>query len=110
MNSNRIDFQEKYQRYCNFPEYVSHIIGYTNFKNIEDILIDNFLYGKTGIARIFNEKLSGSFGYKIFEIDLKMNIMRVLESKNEENGENIKLIIEILLQKYIHNIMENLSG
>ena len=110
LNSNRIDFQEKYQRYCNFPEYVSHIVGYTNFKNIEDKLIDNFLYGKTGIERIFNEKLSGSFGYKIFEIDSKMNIMRVLESKNEENGENIKLTIDILLQKYIHNIMENLNG
>ncbi len=81
-----IQIAERYSRENIYPYLFSHSIGYVgnlDEKKLKEILLsqnlksnetiftysNGFLNGKTGIEYIYDEKLRGSFGKKIYEVD-----------------------------------------
>ncbi|MDR0571430.1 MAG: penicillin-binding protein 2 [Rickettsiales bacterium] len=96
-----------------YPEEAAHITGYVSNPNDKDIaqfsktlskdilLNPNFKIGKNGLELIFNFELTGKSGYKKIEVNVNNTPLREIEKKTPEAANDIRLTIDINLQKYI---------
>ncbi len=86
-----------------FKNILSHVIGYININNKNKQNIT----GKTGIEKYYEKKLYGKKGYKkIIKNNKGKTILKYI-IKLPKAGKNIKLSIDIKLQKFIYNLIKN---
>jgi len=96
------------QRLYPYHAYLSHILGYTNKPSEQDLnlpFINDMLtldIGKTGIEKITNEQLIGRPGKREIEVNSIGKEIREISRINSEKGKNIKISIDINIQKYAH--------
>ncbi len=115
-----VKIAERYSRENLYPYLFSHSVGYVGNlgeDELTEILLSQslkpsetiftyssgFLNGKTGVEYIYDEKLRGSFGKKIYEVDASG---RLLEEKNfipAIDGENIITSLDLLSQKVAYD-------
>ena len=88
---------EYYKRYYPYSNYLSNIIGYTDFDE----------NGIDGIEYSLNKKLKGKDGLKTIQIDLKKNIIEQKIVENPHNGTNIQLTINSDFQQIAFNDLKN---
>jgi penicillin-binding protein 2 len=105
-----------------YPEEISHIIGYVSNPNEKDIaqfsktlsrdilLNPNFKIGKNGLELIFNSALIGKSGYKKIEVNANNVPLREMEKELPIQANDIRLTIDINLQKFIYEKMRNKRG
>ena len=102
------------KRYYPFNESASHIIGYVSKANKEDIQNNKVakylgVVGKNGIEKQYESVLGGTMGHTKVKVTAKNEELELLE-KVEPKSSDIKLTIDIKLQKYINEIFKDISG
>jgi penicillin-binding protein len=98
----------------NYPynEVTSHLIGYVQKANEDDLkqsseYTSNSYIGRSGIELAYEDELRGHNGVEIYiENEANSRISNVLK-ENYQNGKDIQLTIDIDLQKDLYNQFKN---
>ena len=109
------------KRYYPYGEVFTHVIGYVSRINDRDIqrLVReekdaNYQatrnIGKLGIERYYEDLLHGTAGYQEVEVNSRGRIIRVLKYVPPIPGKDIILNLDINLQKYAYELLDNRRG
>ena len=89
-------------------ESLGSIVGYLGFASKNSMLQDpnlkNFSdqqIGLLGIEKEYDDFLRGEIGYKFLEKDSKGNVIKVLSTEPPKKGKNLKLSIDLELQRIL---------
>lgn len=94
---------------------ISHLIGYVK-KIDEETLASNrgkgynssSVIGETGLEKAFEERLRGVNGYEVYIVDGEKNKKKkTIISREARKGEDIKLTIDINIQKQVYQQFKN---
>ncbi|MDL0114015.1 penicillin-binding protein 2 [Campylobacter felis] len=97
-----------------YGKLASHIIGYTQKANLQDISeneiakLTNYT-GKSGIERYYNEILQGQKGERVYKVNAFNQVLEELSYK-DSSSQDISLSIDIALQSYLSEIFADNSG
>ena len=100
----------QYRTY-NFPDLLSHPIGYISTLNKQDQKdfglenISDFQMGKNGIEKFYEETLQGSFGMQEVEVNAHGMLVREISQTPSIVGQNIKTNIDADIQTAAMKIM-----
>lgn len=93
---------------------IGHLVGYVKEiskeklkENIGKGYNSNSLIGEVGLEKAFEEKLRGLNGYDIHIVDSKGNKKKTIISREVKDGDDLKLTIDINLQKYVMGQFQN---
>jgi len=102
--------EEDYRREYLYPTEASHLIGYTGelseaelndkYYTLHDYMRGDRI-GRSGAEAVYEDKLRGRDGKELVEVDSNGNIVRTLGRDKELSGEDIRLSIDITLQKAV---------
>jgi len=102
-----IDVEE---RIYPFGEETSHLIGYIQTiskeeleEKVKDGYDEHSIIGKSGLEKIYEERLRAVNGAEIYIVDSNGNKIKTLAKKEEKNGEDIKLTIDSKIQTELYN-------
>lgn len=109
------------KRYYPYGEVLTHVLGYVSRINDRDMqrLIREDKdqdykatkdIGKLGIERYYEDVLHGKPGYQEVEVNSRGRIIRTLKYEPPIPGDDIVLNIDIKLQKYLFNLLDNRRG
>lgn len=106
-------------RYYPYGSALSHILGYVGSASRDDIdrlnegrdvhdglYTEDSIVGKSGIERLYEEKLRGKDGYLYFIKGKDGLNKRTLYLKEKEDGLDVDLTIDLKLQQYTEKIMD----
>ena len=116
-----IDLKHRFYRNYPFGSSASHLLGYlgrinqTDFDNLKrkDRLPNYTNYdfiGKSGVEQNYEYLLRGEIGYAEVETDASGKNLRILEEKKPVSGKNISLTIDIDLQIFSENLLQDYQG
>ncbi|MDO6726194.1 MAG: penicillin-binding protein 2 [Cognatishimia sp.] len=98
------------RKYSHGSEF-AHVIGYVgpvsdyDLSKIEDpdqlLLIPRFQIGKVGLEAKLEERLRGKAGTKRVEVNAVGRVMRELDRRNGQPGDDLQLTIDQKLQSYV---------
>ncbi len=96
-----VSIENVYVRTYEMPYEFSHIVGHTAFSpdNIRGII------GKTGLELSLNEQLMGKIGSIQMEVNSIGKKVRVIDSVEPMNGEDIVITIDSELQKFVCDLI-----
>lgn len=104
-------------RHYPYGQFASHVVGYIGQINDSDLkrykpgtFRGTNHIGKTGLELFLEDRLRGEIGYEHIETDARGRSLRVLQKSPPVNGENIKLSIDIELQRHILEAMGDRVG
>ena len=102
-----------------FKENYTHVLGYVNQANKQDILENEIIkknyvpglrVGKTGLEKSFENDLIGTNGIQRYEVNAYGKRINELDYKEGENGKTIKLTIDTEIQKFCNELLNNKAG
>lgn len=96
-----------------YNEITSHFIGYIGCGEpvtSEGLYVSDYLVGKWGAEKTFEQSLSGKIGVKKIEVNAYGNYIREVGEVKSEIGKNLTLSIDGEVQKAVFDKMSNLSG
>ncbi|MGL4859772.1 MAG: peptidoglycan DD-transpeptidase MrdA [Enterobacteriaceae bacterium] len=104
------------RRYYPYKSSLTHVIGYVskiNEKDVERLEEEgkkaNYEatqdIGKLGIERYYEDLLHGTTGYEEVEVNNRGRVIRQLEEKPPQAGQDIYLTLDLHLQQYIENLL-----
>lgn len=100
-----------------YAEKCAHITGYVQSITAEELekhkdegYTSDSLIGKTGIESIYEEKLRAQDGYSIVVLDANRNEIKSMARKEKQDGETVKLTIDINVQTYLFDKLANDAG
>lgn len=110
-----IKVEPSVKRYYPFHNVASHVIGYVgkaSKKDIEKNELSRYsgIIGKNGLEKYYNDKLQGTLGYKDVKVNALNKEIEVLEEKKANENNNLKITIDVRLQKYIQENFNQKSG
>ena len=98
-------------------ESLGSVVGYLGFASKNSILQDpnlkNFSdqqIGLLGIEKEYDDFLRGEIGYKFLEKDSKGNVIKVLSTEPPKKGKNLKLSIDLELQRTLFKEFSEKKG
>lgn len=104
-------------RYYPYREIAAHVTGYigpVNKLELEKNQSDRIFYsipgikiGKNGIEKGFEQMLRGEPGIRKLEVDVHGKLVREISREPTISGENLKLTIDIKMQKIIYDKLRN---
>lgn len=90
-------------------EASSHLLGYVQAISKEELeqkqeqgYNEHSIIGKTGLEKIYEDRLKSLNGIEIYILDNNQNKIKTLAKKEAKNGEDIKLTIDSTLQKELY--------
>lgn len=99
-----------------YKDAISHVLGFLGQispDQLKDPAFSNYrsadVVGIDGIEKFYEQKLKGIDGRQLFEIDAKGNIVRKLGQDEPVPGENIKLTLDLNLQKAAYFAMKDVK-
>ena len=100
------------KRYYPYGYYLSHIVGYIGKANKKDVAKDGVVkevgkVGKAGLERYYNSVLQGELGYRVIKVNAYNKEMKELSYKSPKSNRDIKLSIDIGLQQFIYDTLED---
>ncbi len=106
--------EESWKRYYPFPASTSHILGYTGMPSEKFIRKKNLPYfkhpdarmGKSGIEKIYDEKIQGIPGSKNIEVNARGRIVRELKRNPPISGNKIYTTLDVRLQEKIKDLLK----
>ena len=103
------------KRYYPYGKISAHIVGYigrSNRKeNKKDPVVDEVgKVGKSGLERHYNQVLQGELGYEISKVTATNKAIDILEKEEPKDNKNIRLNIDIDLQKMIYERFGEQTG
>lgn len=107
-------------RHYPFGQLFSHVIGYVNRLNVEDLnnmslteqsnYSGTHFYGRGGVERYYEHRLHGQVGYRQVETNARGRILRVLEEQRPVPGENLRLSIDLKVQRAAYDALGERRG
>jgi len=96
-------------------EASSHLTGYVGQVTKEDLeknpgYSSSSVIGKTGLEKIYEEKLKGKDGLQIYIVDEQGNKKETILEQNKIDGADVKLTIDSQIQKNLYNELKNDQG
>lgn len=98
-------------------EAAAHVLGRLgeiDEQTLQDLSSDDYsvgdFIGKSGVEKVFEDKLKGKSGWLQFEVDALGRKKRVLSEINPVAGNNIYLSIDLRLQQAAHDILGDKNG
>ena len=118
---------ERYSRFTLYPELFSHSIGYVGKLNVDDleqilheqnlkpketifVYSNGYIKGMTGIENIYDKKLRGTYGKKVYEVDAAGKLLNEIEIIPSINGEDLYTSLDIESQKVAFDQLNNRRG
>ena len=118
---------ERYSRESIYSGLFSHSIGYVGGlidDNLEEILNEQnlspketifkysngYLEGKTGLEKVYDKRLRGYFGKKIYEVDASGKLLDELEEIPARDGENLYTSLDLNSQKVAYEQIDDRRG
>ncbi len=110
-----VGVSESTKRVYNYPEYFSHIIGYTGRISSEeyeklsaedDSYTMNDMVGKSGIEQVMEEELQGTKGTQTVYVDNVGHVLEVKETTDPVVGNDVYLSIDATLQMAVYDLLE----
>ncbi|MDD2168597.1 penicillin-binding protein 2 [Glaesserella parasuis] len=116
-----MDVHPYFKRNYPYGDILTHILGYVakindrdkkrlqeegkfgNYAGSHDI-------GKLGIEKFYEEQLHGVTGFEEVEINNRGKVIRKLRDQPAVAGSSIRLSIDIDLQRYVANLLDNQKG
>ncbi len=100
------------------PETVSHLIGYRQIADENDIKKDPCLNklksgdktGKNGIEKLYECDLRGIHGKKLIEVDAMGKYVRTLDYIPPKKGTELTLSLDVLLQEKAEELLKGKKG
>lgn len=110
-----IKIEAETKRYYPYGKYAAHIVGYTGRSNKKENAKDPVVnevgkIGKSGLERHYNKVLEGELGYEISKVTATNKAIEVLEKELPKDNKNIRLNIDIDLQKMIYERFGDHTG
>ena len=113
---------KRFRRVSRYDEIFSHVLGYTGSARENNLYEQNrfrsnswkdavFSYanglidGKAGLEKTYNQRLTGIFGIKQFEVDARGRLVKELSYTPPINGENISTTLDIVSQLIYFSIV-----
>lgn len=104
-------------RYYPYSNMTAHALGYVGRINRDELRrIDPADYagtnyiGKSGVERFYEEALHGKVGYQHVETNARGRTLRVLEHENPVPGDDLRLQLDIRLQKRAFELLKGRRG
>lgn len=98
-------------------EAAAHLTGYVHSITAEELETnkdkgydENSVIGKTGLEKIFEDKLRGIDGIDIYIVDRDNQKKSVIASKKMKNGEDVKLTIDYNMQNLLYEELKEDKG
>jgi penicillin-binding protein 2 len=95
------------KRFYPLGQEVAHLVGYVGAVAPEEVVDDqpvlrlpDFRIGKSGVEKMFDERLRGTAGLKQVEVNVHGLAVRELSTRKSIAGENISLTIDERLQHF----------
>lgn len=110
-----VDVQEDSKRVYDYPEYFSHIIGYTgkiSDEEYEELSAEdgsyttNDMVGKSGIEQVMETQLQGKKGYRKVYVNNVGKVLEVAETTDPAAGNDVYLSIDAKLQCAVYDLLE----
>ncbi len=110
-----VDVEEDTKRVYDYPEYFSHIIGYTGkistdeyatLSESDDSYTLNDIVGKSGIEQVMELELQGTKGSETVYVNNTGKILEVKESTESSAGNDVYLSIDANLQIAVYDLLE----
>ena len=113
LDSVKIEAETK--RYYPYGRFSAHIVGYTGRSNRKENKADAVVnkvgkVGKSGLERYYNKVLQGDLGFEISKVTATNKAVELLQKEPPKDNKNIKLHIDIDLQKMIYRRFGNYTG
>jgi penicillin-binding protein 2 len=110
-----LSIEAETRRYYPYGEYAAHIVGYIGKSNNKENAKDETVkvigkVGKSGLEKYYNGILQGELGYEIEKVTATNKSIAVLKKVPAKDNHNIKLNIDIELQRMIHSRFEGQAG
>ena len=109
--------ETKTNREYPYKDITAHITGYVQGITAEELeskaekgYNPHSIIGKTGLEQVYEERLKGKDGLKIYIEDNNGNIVKTIAETKGNNGEDIKLTIDINLQTKLYEKIKNDKG
>lgn len=95
----------------------AHLVGYMQRVNAEDLeehkdegYTANSMIGRSGLEFLYEKKLKGKNGIKIFVADVTGSKIKTLAEKPAENGKDLRLTIDADLQNTLYHEFQSEPG
>ena len=112
-----LEIQNSLQRYYPFSHIFGHGIGYIGrISREEQAELDakkynaSYLIGKTGIEKHYESELHGNPGWVQMEVDAKGRKLKELKANSAQNGNTLKLFLDLRVQQKIIELMGETLG
>ena len=110
-----IKIESEVKRIYPYGKNASHVIGYVGKSTKIDIDGNEFsrhsgIIGKNGLEKFYNKKLQGELGFKDIKVNALNKEIEVLDEKKISTKNDLKVSLDIDLQRYIQKIFEGNSG
>ena len=109
--------ETKTNREYPYKDITAHITGYVQGITAEELeskaekgYNPHSIIGKTGLEQVYEERLKGKNGLKIYIEDNNGNIVKTIAETKGNDGEDIKLTIDINLQTKLYEKIKNDKG
>ncbi len=106
-------------RYYPYGSSLVHVVGYVGEASIKDIermdaikenLVPGLKVGKSGIEYSNEKNLIGKYGIKRYEVNSSGKRISQLEHIKESKGTEIKLTVDLEVQKFAQNLLKGKAG
>lgn len=110
-----ISLEAANRRHYPYGKSCAHVVGYVGKANQRDIEEDPVVeltktVGKSGLERYYNRFLEGEPGFRRVKVSAFNKVIETLEIKPPEEMHNIRLHLDIELQRYIEKLFEKFAG
>lgn len=108
-----LNVQAGTHRFYPYKELTSHLIGYLSLARNTDLergFLRNEYIGRSGLERSFEKRLHGTLGSQQEEVDAHGRRIAVLHQTPSSMGEDIRLSLNVELQKVAAKVMGKRTG
>jgi len=107
-----VKIEAETKRYYPYGRYAAHVVGYVGRSNRKENAADPVTAkvgrtGKSGLELYYNRLLEGELGYVISKVDARNRELSVLDRKEPISNRSLKIHLDMDLQKYIYDLLEN---
>ena len=96
-------------RVYTYGEELAHLVGYVQNITAEELkqnvgkgYTSTSKIGKSGLEKVYEDRLKGTNGAEIYIVDSENNKKQTILQVSQKNGEDIKLTIDVDIQKYTY--------
>lgn len=112
-----VEVQARPARHYPHGASLAHVLGYMgriDENALRSIDVRNYAasthIGKAGIERRYEAELHGRVGYQQVEANVQGRVLRVLEQQSPIPGKDLRLTLDLRLQKFAESTLEGRSG